>query len=93
MAIDPFSCKICGRPLARDFRGDYHEKCRQKKSRDKKLAGKRAFQIGKDIDRLYATYKTGAIDIDSAILYHNTLLRKLQQLTKQLSADLEEKNQ
>jgi hypothetical protein len=88
--MDEFKCTVCGKRLGAWFRGDIcSAKCRQKKSRDKKQAGARAWRIGADIEKLFASYKSGAIDIDDAIMHHNALLNKIQKLTKQLSEDLQ----
>lgn len=86
-------CKVCGGPLPAWFRGDIcSAKCRQKKSRDRRDAGKRAALAARQIESLANAYKAGGIDQHDAIVYHNLINSKLKLLSDVLIKELSEEH-
>lgn len=88
------NCSVCGKPLPAWFRGEMCSgKCRQKKSRDKKSASRRAAQCGKDIDTLIRAFEIGAFGIDDALHYHNQITTKMRRFHELLLKRLEAENE
>lgn len=61
------NCTVCNKRLPVYFRGDIcSPKCRQKKSRDKRMAHSRAYAMGFQIDQWGKMLSDGTIDHEEA---------------------------
>jgi len=79
------NCTVCGKALsAWDGKSICSGACRQKKSRNKKLAEKRAYEMGFQIDAFSKMLTEGTIDSEEARVLLNAVWDRVYEFSKNI---------